>query len=892
MNILRSVIMKLALHVRGVFNILGLSLMAAWIGGVVAMPAHTAEVEAYAGEPFGVGRVTVAADRPVSPLDDERFTVASPDGRVLYPVIQDAPVRRLLRRLLEVDSPRQVTMYFLFHGDQPFELEAFAPTEQKIRVTPRINPAGRQALLDQWWQQYSTRWKNLRQNPQFPPVVENFLAANLSRRLGKPLPEPTGGLFAALSSPKATVWDELFNTESHQLALDQQILAATPAAAGEPQPLPAPLPWFALPEGGEELNGVEVEPIALHVPVECFYVRFGNFTNYLWFRDLNKKWQGDLGNMLMRRGIDRAATQRLEQQLSLRENALAKFLGPQVIADVAMIGLDPYIAQGGAAGILFQAKANPLLANDLNTQRRQALKNYPDATESTVKIAERDVSLVATPGGEVRSYYVQDGDFHLVTTSERLVQLFLLAGQGERSLAASTGFLGMRKRLPVSRNDAVFAYIPPEFFQSLSSPGMWIESQRRARSAREVKLLELAQLEARAEGIDATTVEQLVAAGLLPAGFGQRFDGSQLVVLGDAASDSVRGRPGLFLPTGEVEVTAVSAAEVAAYRDFSERFRQEIGQLPPIGAGIARVPIEGGGETIAIDVVATPLNDVKLGRLPTTFGPPSSERLGPIAGNVISAEAVLDSPLPFGAAAAEPNHMFLGIRDFRTPLVVDNGSVAAGAAPAELVRMYVGAWPKPGILRLFMGDSLAQSEQPIPGVQSTWQAKRDDFLLISFKPDLVREVLPQLQMVPIEKPGQLWIDVADLSDKQLAATVSAFGYMRTRETSVAACRLMNTLANQLHVPREDCQSVAERLMDGKFVCPLGGTYELVDVPSGEPMWTSTAILPQNRFQLTAAPEDFQLPLLTWFRGLRAEARLDSAAIEAHVEIDMAESVGP
>ncbi|QDT73750.1 hypothetical protein I41_29410 [Lacipirellula limnantheis] len=854
--------------------------------------AYALDVEVYAGQPFGVGRVTatVASAGPAAPLEDERFTVASPDGRVLYPVIKEEPARRLLRRLLDIDAPRSVTIYFLFRGDQPFELETFAPTEQRIRVAPQTNPQAHQVLLDQWWQQYANRWKSLRATPQFPPVVENFLAANLSRRLGKTLPEPTGGFLAGLT-PKKTVWDELFNSESHQLTLDQQLLAAPLAGAGQPMPLPAPLPWFNLPEPDADLKGVGIEPMALHVPVECFYLRFGNFTNYLWFRDLSKKWQGDLGNMLLRRGIDRASTQRLEQQLSLRENALAKILGPQVIADVAMIGLDPYMPQGAAVGILFQAKANPLLANDLMTQRRQALKNYPDAAESTVKIAERDVSLVATPGGEVRSYYVQDGDFHLVTTSERLVQRFLLAGQGEGSLGASAGFLGVRKQMPVSRDDAIFAYISPEFFKSLTSPAIWIESQRRARSAREVKLLELAQLEAKAEGVEATTVEQLIAAGLLPAGFGQRSDGSQLVVLDRTASDSLRGRPGLFRPAAEVEVTSVTAVEAAAYRDFAERFGQEIAQLPPIGVAIERRPTTGG-ETLVAEVWATPLSDVKLGRLPTTFGPPSGERLAPVVGNVVSAEAVLDSPLPFGANAGEPNHLFLGVRDFRTPLVVDNGSIGAGAAPAELVRMYVGAWPKPGLLTLFTGEALAQGEQPIPGAQSTWQAKRDDFLLISFKPDLVREVLPQLRMVPVEHPGQLWIDVADLTDKQLAAAVNAFGYMRARETSVAASRLMNTLANQLNVPRSECQAIAETLMDGKFVCPLGGKYELVDVTGGEPMWTSSAIRPQNRFMLTAAPDDFQLPLLTWFRGLRAEARLDRDALNAHVEIDMAASAMP
>jgi hypothetical protein len=86
--------------------------------------------------------------------------------------------------------------------------------------------------------------------------------------------------------------------------------------------------------------------------------------------------------------------------------------------------------------------------------------------------------------------------------------------------------------------------------------------------------------------------------------------------------------------------------------------------------------------------------------------------------------------------------------------------------------------------------------------------------------------------------------------------------------------------------------VAEQLMDGAFVDPLGGEYQLVEVAGGRPMWTSAAIEPQNRFLLTAPPEDFQLAALTWFRGLRAEARLDKDAITAHVEVDMDKSAVP
>jgi hypothetical protein len=860
---------------------------------IVQASAAAVTIEAFAGEPFGVGRATVSISGagPMAPLQDERFTVASADDRVLYPVVKEEPVRRIIRRLLEIDRPRNATVYFLFRGVEPLELQAFSPGAQTVRVAPVANAASHARLMNEWWDQYAARWQSLRGDPQFPPVVENFLAANLARRLGRQLPEPQTGLLAMFSKKKVA-WDDLMVTESHRLAIDQQLVAGTAPSAGLFEPLPPQMPWVDLPAPTEELQAVAVEPLAGHVPVECFYLRFGTFTNYLWFRDLNKKWQGDLANMIVRRGIDRASGDRIQQQLSLRENALAKILGPQVIADVAIIGLDPYVEQGAAVGILFHARVTPLLARDLTEQRREALTNVPGAVESTVKIGDRDVSLIESPDGAVRSYYVADGDFHLVTTSAHLVRRFLQAGAGDRALAASTGFLGMRQRLAHNRGDAVFAYVPPEFFRELTSPAVWIEAQRRARSQRELRVIQLAQLEAATEGVAANSVDELIAADLLPAGFSQRSDGSSLA----DGVDTVRGVSGLYKTVADVEVTGATAAEAAAYRRFADRFRQEVGQMPPIGVAVQRVPLaDGSGETLAAEVVATPLDGLKLGRLPETLGEPSADRVAPVAGDVIRAEFVLEAPsLPLLGGSDELHHLFLGVRDFRTPLVVDAGHVVPGAPPAELVRMYVGAWPRPGLLRLAAGRQLAEGPDPIPAGPNAdgWQAKSDEFLLMSFKPDLVQEVLPQLAMQPAARTAQVWIEVADLTDKQLAGAVNAFGYGRARETSLAACRLMNTLANQLHVPREQCRVVAEQLMDGAFVCSLGGEYELVATPGELPVWTSTAVAPQNQFLLTAPPADFTLPALTWFKGMRGDLRLEPTELSAHVEIDMAKSAVP
>ncbi len=134
--------------------------------------------------------------------------------------------------------------------------------------------------------------------------------------------------------------------------------------------------------------------------------------------------------------------------------------------------------------------------------------------------------------------------------------------------------------------------------------------------------------------------------------------------------------------------------------------------------------------------------------------------------------------------------------------------------------------------------------------------------------------------------------MADLTGTQLSGVVNALGYSRSREASVAACRLMNNLANQLHVPRDRCREIGEELVDGEFVDPLGGEYQVVEVLGGQPAWTSTALAPQNQFLLTQPPADFQLPALTWFKGLRGQLRLDEAALSGHVEIDMAKSAVP
>jgi hypothetical protein len=139
--------------------------------------------------------------------------------------------------------------------------------------------------------------------------------------------------------------------------------------------------------------------------------------------------------------------------------------------------------------------------------------------------------------------------------------------------------------MPLSRNDTVFAYFSPEFFHNLLSAPYQIELERRLRSTVEIELVQIARLAARGEGKPAETIDELVAAGYLPEGFGQRADGSKLVVEGPALGDSLRGGAGSFLPVPDVTVERATPAELADYQQFAAAYKTSWGAMDPIVAG-------------------------------------------------------------------------------------------------------------------------------------------------------------------------------------------------------------------------------------------------------------------------------------------------------------------
>lgn len=879
-----------------------LSSIAAFLAAVLLAqcPAGAQEriqAEAYTGTPFGVGRVTITsgggfrvrriprpgggrianlarriADQagkadPVH-LASAEMGLLEKTNRTFYPVFEKRD-RPILSQFISV--PTESTIFFLFQGDAPLDLTVYAPDARSGQIVPRSDPAAHARLLRLWWGDYSAAADGRDAPREYPQMVEEYLTDTLARRLQLPLPSRRRGLDLNLLRGELNL---LFETETARLELAESILLgnASDQAATVPLPeeLPAPQPELLNPP-----TDVPVEPIAMRVPAECLYVRFGNFPNFLWLRHRLEDWGGELRDVFSERGLDFGLNDRMQSQLGLSQGALAEVLGDKVIADVALIGTDTFMHEGSAIGTLFHAKSNTALSADLTQQRRTAMREAK-GQEEKLEIDGHNVSYISTPDGSVRSYYVVDGDFHLVTTSRTLVEWFLATGDGRHpSLGKSPDFLYTRTTMPLSRDDTVFVYLSPEFFGNLLSAHYQIELQRRLRSAVEIELFPIAQLAARSEGKAGSTIEELVAADLLPAGFGQHPDGSRLVLEDGRLVDSLRGARGSFLPVPDVKIDQVTPDEAEEYSRFKRSYADLWGPMDPLVVAIRREALpEGKLERVVLEVQSAPLSSQHVQTLSGILGEPSDVRLAPVPGDVVAFEAVLAGGGFLGGGAG-PHRMFGALRNADPQIALDpRAGLIARIVQAQLqgLQGYVGAWPEPGFLNLLsaVGESRPDAGGYSRLLGGLWRRQFDRFTLMSFHPEILEQISPQLKYVKTERPAQVWLRADDLANSTLAPLINAYGYRQSRTIESGNARFLNMLSEQLHVPGDECLATGERILDARFVAPLGGGYELRKFEGGAQNWVATALVDRPD---ESPPDDYQFPALRWLRGAEVELLL-------------------
>ena len=880
-----------------------LSLLAMLLTPILSTPIRAQgriNAEAVVGQPFGVGRITFLPPQGMlpEPLGIEGIGIAERNGRVLYPALDSpafgkvmkelldggtplttgGPVRREVGGLLRgfLDRPPRTTLYFLFRGDEPLELSLQTRSTINLKIVPLDDADAHRQLMQLWWEQYVKIPSVLEPKSDDPPMVENYLTSMLARRLNLRLPEEKQA-----DSPYATLRNELglnLGAESLRMAMMQdRILGLNNWGQPADQPLPAPVdtPDLLVPEPASD---VAVEPIAMRVPAECFYVRFGSFSNFLWLQDTLAKWGGDAQNLIALRGLDRDMSGQMEKQLVLKQTVLSRMLGDTVITDVAIIGTDMFFHEGACYGILFHARNNLGLSTSLNQQRLER-KVAGGVTEETLQIDGHAVSFLSSHDGRVRSYYVTEGDYHFVATSKNLVARFLATASGSGSLGATREFRHARTIMPLDRNDTIWLYLSDAFFRNITGPRYRVEMARRLQAAADLELVELARLAAVAEGCPGDTIKQLKKASLLPPEFKPLPDGSHVALEAGEAYDTLRGRRGAFLPVDDVPIDKVTQSEASEYKRFAEFYRTHWGRMDPVIAGVKRKSLDKNLEQVTVDVRMSPFAPQHFDTLKQWLGKADNLQLAPIAGDMAALDLVLTDQRIFG-----------GLRDIGPGANVGVTSWLPLGKLRDLLSGYVGTTGELGMLSVLnLGisphpDPAGYAGSPLGG----WRRQYGDFIVFSFQHEVLETVVPQLRFERVQRPAQVRLRIGDVSHARITPVLNDLGYARTRETSLNNLRFLHTLDQQLHVPPAACRETAEFLLDAKMVCPLGGKYVPREANKEPPHWTSTALNPAESggFLKVHAPKGYQSPPLSWFRGLDLDAMMTEKTITAHAEVIM------
>lgn len=876
--------------------------------------AGVTRTDAIGGTPYGVGMIELTLSERDIPREAgiQGVELIERNGRIYYPTTEireipgvvknvfsqaERPIGRIIGAILETQPPSTV-IYFLFDGEQPLDVTVMTETPQRVVIRPRRDEAAYARMVDTWWRKYSAPPSALAPKDDYPPIVDNYMLTMLAYRFQLPAPDD-----AAFGKPLVGKWQNDFSQQLG-LAFDAQpyVLAMQRERFNSPgpyleqanRPLPPPLdltpPASFAPVATDEPKPPlpEIEPIANYVPQECFYIRFGRFNNFVWLQDALASWGGDVQNLLALRGLDYHMTERIETQLALKQSTLARMFGESVIADVAIIGTDTFMQDGGSFGFLFQAKNNMLLSADFMRQRKERADAVEGSTFDTINIDGHRVSRLETPDGATRSFYAQVGDYHLVSRSKEVVRLFLNVDPDKTSLGSLEAFQQMRVRFPIDREDTIYAYFSRPFLANLTSPAYRIKTRRRMQALADIQLLQLAMLAGKGHGMRRSRITELRDAAFLPSSFGQRPDGAEAVVgKNGVVSDTKWGRPGQFLPLADLAIDAVTPSEAADYARFRRFFHEHWSNIDPVVVAIKREKLADGRDQVTADAWIAPLSIENYDRLQQTMGAPSDQRLAGIPGDIGAFEIRLSDA-----------HWFGGLRDLGARSLPREASgrpveqVVERAAPnrifRDLLAGYLGAvdgrlgWMS--FLNIGFSRADAQggySKTPL----GRWRLIYGRYTLFSFQQSVLADVAPHLELRRTSHPSQAWLDIGDVSQAAITPTLNNLLYARTRDTARGNLRLMQSLREQLHVPAADCKKTAQRLLGAELISPLGGTYEY-DQRRGR--WTCAALESARQGDLwtTTAPPGFVAPPLNWFRGLDAQLRFDRQSLSAHAELIM------
>jgi len=909
--------------------------------GRAEIKREKAAVETFIGEPFSTGSLELKFEPGHGPViyPDQQLFFDATDKRAHYITFELSYQEPKGEQRMMID---RIRINFLLRGVDPCQVSLSSVDEvllDKQGIKPIHDDNRHSELLSQWWKQFSVIPTSYGREQR---ELKESLLDILARRLQLPGPWPhiakidDGDNETSLEHQFERGIGMLFGIESVKLAMRADTALSRSGRlekADRPIPLRPNLQSVVIPEAP---RATWIEPIAMHVPAECFYLRTGSLANYRQFRQFLVGWGGSLNDIVSTGAVDHQSRERIEGQLGLSPDQFATDKFDKLIADMALIGCDPMFDDGASIGILFQARNSDNLASVLKVQRNQARLRVPESEEQRVSVDGHDVSFLTSDDHRIRSYYAIDGDFHLVTNSYHLLSRFFEASNGTGSLGGLNEFRYARDRTnQIGKNNQkqplAMLYLSDPFFQNLISPHYRIELTRRRQAAQELKQYQVALMIGKAEHIDAVTTSQLIESKLLPKGFGTRPDGSYPMLAEGKLRDSSRGALGYFLPIPDVPLQKATQTEVRSYDQFITQYRQEWSRMDPVTVVFSRNKSDKNGfQQVGLDIVITPYAPQHYALFSQHLAPAREQRVVPMKDDLVS----LDTAIRGGQGWPDSHLVYLGLRDDDVPYVFENGhiklanhskastyaknnSYAAISPPSTgilqilasafnrvqrqqdvqalqeerspVVPPRVGHTPGLGLFGFFMSYAILKSGDAIKYASSV--SSDDNWMVASTNRSLRQDVLGEFSQERIRPSSQVHLRVKSLPNSKVEPYIQAYTYLASRKASSENARFLNDVTSWLQLPIKESRDSVETVLGAHLRCPLGGDFGLNEA-AGHSYWAGTQWPQTSYFVETKSPASWKFAFLDWLHGLDLRFDIDQTTLRAQIDMLVRQPVGP
>ena len=877
------------------------------------------------GSPFGVARIELQPnpDVPWRYRKDVPIRVTTDRGKALHAAYKYSPLCAATKYRPEI--PAKLVCWFLFDDVAPTKVSLISEDYVVAADVPLVaeatdrdanTPAARSMALTQWWYHY-VRSPLPQTSPELQ-AVHNYFCSMLARRLNLKL--SSRSLASRSASALETEFERtvgmLFGFESIRLAMmagKRSTLEQKKEAAVQNLPAPMTLRSVRIPR---VQNNVRPEALAMRVPEECFYLRCFRVRNYLWIRNLVQGWGGSLDGIVATPAVDYRVREKIERQLALSTTELLNADVDAHITDCALIGLDPFFNDGAALGVLFEEKAGGRLARIISNERSRVMK-AENGRRTVVNIRGSSIQKLYTDHHQVRSFYVSDGRYHLVTNSEILAKRFLETNTGTRCLGSLNEYRYSLSQGQQDTNSLAWLYLSDPFFRNITSPQCRIELERRRLAREDLFTLRTARMAASAEGIEHTSTDSLLKRGFLPEGFNQRPDHCTAESNGDQVYDSQRGVHGTFMPIADMAVVRCTQSERRAYEEFKQSYQREWRTMDPVMLTFNRRPqTHPGRENVVLNIRITPYAQQEYQFLRQFLSKrPDDRRLAMTDNDLLSVSGQLSKQ-----GASYLTH--LGLIDERIPFEIADGKIRRTGPNSKMsfARSNAFALVQPGgdkgirLAVAFMGNvkrrQVVVERPPSSSAAFTrfinwllpfdgiYKAAIDSAItdhsqsngystVLSMDAEIGRDALGQAKTERAPRPAQLFMQLRDVASSQVYEYLRAYTYVSSRQASAGDAAELNRIAGRLQADPAHIRFVLEDNLGATFKCPAGGTYQLTGNGQQPQYWTSSAWQKPSLLDETAVPEEYRFPFLTWLRGMSLECSLTSTTLQSRLELDVA-----